>query len=316
MKKVVLFFSVHSLILLFLFLFLFYSPFSYVRDLFITTAMTTKSHQGLAKFFFDDRYIAKVMCQNRVIEVEEITNLDSIHIENKKNSFLFRKKNIYGPGYSGYLVEIPDPSNVHLVVSSKIGKEGETALSVAKRENASVVMNAVGFYDPDWSSNGAIAHGTVIRGGKIISTYGTSNVGGGFVGFTKNGKLFLGKVSVPQVLDQGVVNAVEFGPFLIVNGKSSFVSGDGGFGVAPRSAIGQRRDGTVLFLVINGRIPSSIGASMKELIAIMRKYGAYNAVNMDGGSSSVLVIHQKVVNRTVGGGKNGLRKLPVFWTVK
>ncbi len=315
MRKFGIFFSISIFSFLFLFLFLFYGPSSYFRERFITTAMTTKSHQYLAKIFFDDAYISKVMHQNKVIEVSEVTDLDAISIERKASS-LFRENKIYGKGYSGYLIEIFDPTRVHLAVSSKLGREGETSLEIAKRDHIKVVMNAVGFYDPEWSSDGAIPHGRVLQNGKIISTYGTSNVGGGFVGFTKSGKLFLGKVSVDELSSKRVMDAVEFGPFLIVNGKTSSVLGDGGWGVAPRSAIGQRKDGTVLFLVINGRIPSSVGVSMKELIAIMKKYGAYNAANMDGGASSSLIINQKIINKPVGGGENGLRKLPVFWVLE
>ena len=63
----------------------------------------------------------------------------------------------------------------------------------------------------------------------------------------------------------GIRDAVEFGPFLIINGKSSFVRGNGGLGIAPRTAIGQRKDGIALFLVINGRLANSIGADMEDL---------------------------------------------------
>lgn len=301
---------------LFLFLFLFYSPYSFFREFFITTSMTTKSHQFLARFFYSDEDILKVMRQNRVLEVNEITDLKKIHFASHFKNQLYQMKKIYGNGYSGYLVEIYDPSKIHLIVSSKLGEAGETSLEIGSRQKCKIVMNAVGFYDPDWSSTGEIPHGTVIQNGKIISAYGSSNVGGGFAGFTREGKLFLGKVSVDDVLEKKIVDAVEFGPFLIINGKSSKVIGNGGFGIAPRTAIGQRRDGTVLFLVVNGRIPSSLGASVKDLIEIMKKNGAYNAVNMDGGSSSSLIVRQKIINKPVGGGENGLRKLPVFWCVK
>lgn len=114
----------------------------------------------------------------------------------------------------------------------------------------------------------------------------------------------------------GIRDAVEFGPFLIVNGKSSFVKGNGGWGIAPRTAIGQRKDGIVLFLIINGRIPSSIGADMSDLTEVMENYGAVNAANMDGGSSTELVINHKIINKPVAAGKNGLRDLPTFWIVK
>lgn len=302
--------------LLFLFLFLFYSSFTNFRKYWITTAMTTKSHQYLAKIFYSDVDILKVMSQNTMIEPGEVSKLSHIQIHKPKGKSFFRWKKIYGGGYSGYLVEIFDPTRISLSVSSQFGKEGETGLDIARREGNKIVMNAVGFYDPDWSSRGGIAHGTVIQDGSIISEYGSSNVGGGFAGFTSEGKLFLGKVSASDVLKRGVVDAVEFGPFLLINGKKAIVVGNGGFGIAPRSALAQRRDGTVLFLVINGRIPSSLGASMQELIDIMEENGAYNAVNMDGGSSSTLIINQKIINRPVGNGAEGLRKLPVFWTVK
>lgn len=250
MKRVEIITIISLYFLLFLFLFLFYSSFSDFRKYFITTAMTTKSHQYLAQFFYCDADILKVMSQNKVVEVSEVSDLSHIQICRKKKRPFFQWKKIYGGGYSGYLVEIFDPTRVFLSVSSKIGEEGETGLEIARREAGQVVMNAVGFYDPAWSSSGGIPHGTVIQNGKIISEYASSNVGGGFVGFTKEGKLFLGKVSSSEVLKRGVIYAVEFGPFLMINGKKSTVIGNGGFGIAPRSALGQRKDGTVLFVVM------------------------------------------------------------------
>ena len=177
-------------------------------------------------------------------------------------------------------------------------------------------MNAGGFFDPDWNSNGAIPHGVVISNGRVVSEYQSANMGGGFIGFTKENKFILGKMSKEQAILTGYRDAIEFGPYLIVNGKRSFVKGNGGYGIAPRSAIGQRQDGIVLFLVINGRIPSSIGADMDDLCDIMERYGAYNAANLDGGSSSELVINGKIINTPVAGGENGLRDMSTFWIVK
>ena len=178
-------------------------------------------------------------------------------------------------------------------------------------------MNAGGFYDPDWNSNGALPHGAVIKDGKVVSDYEDANMGGGFIGFTNDNKFVLSKnLTAKQALEKGYRDAVEFGPFLIVNGKSSFVKGNGGWGIAPRTAIGQRKDGIVLMLVINGRIPSSIGADMSDLCEIMQNYGAYNAANLDGGSSTELVIENKIINKPVAGGTNGLRDMPTFWIVR
>ena len=135
-------------------------------------------------------------------------------------------------------------------------------------------------------------------------------------GFDKDDKLVLGRISDRQALNMGLRDAIEFGPYLIINGKRSFVRGNGGWGIAPRSAIGQRQDGIVLFLVINGRLTTSIGADMVDLCDIMENYGAYNAANLDGGSSSELVINNKIINTPVAGGKNGLRDMSTFWVVK
>ena len=177
-------------------------------------------------------------------------------------------------------------------------------------------MNAGGFYDPDWNSNGALPHGIVIKDSKVVSRYSKANVGGGLVGFDKDNKLILGRYSEQQAINMGIRDAIEFGPFLIVNGESAFVKGNGGWGIAPRTAIGQRKDGIVLFLVINGRIPSSIGADMGDLVEVMERYKAVNAANMDGGSSTELVINNEIINKPVAGGVNGLRDMPTFWIVK
>ena len=94
-------------------------------------------------------------------------------------------------------------------------------------------------------------------------------------------------------------SAVTFGPIIIINGQPTIRGGDGGWGIQPRTAIGQRKDGIVLFLVVDGRRVDSIGAGMKDLSEIMIKYGAYNAANLDGGNSSVLVINDKIMNRPI-----------------
>ncbi len=99
-------------------------------------------------------------------------------------------------------------------------------------------------------------------------------------------------MSLGEAQAKGVRDAVTFGPFLIVNGRRSFIKGNGGWGSAPRTAIGQRQDGIVLFLVIDGRRIKYPGADMVDLTDILENYGAYNAANLDGGTSSVMVLPQ------------------------
>ena len=315
-------------------LFLFYGPWDGFRNFWITSAMTTMNHQYLATWLYSDETIQKVLANNQIVEIDEVSDSDSIKIRKYsaktiyKNEYekavltkdpgndLYKVIPVSGTSYQGYLVAVYDLSRISIATTKYLGKYGESITTVAKRENAIIAMNAGGFYDPDWNSNGALPHGTVISNGKVVSDYEDARVGGGFICFTKENKLILGKMTKEEALAKGCRDAVEFGPYLIVNGKSSFIKGNGGWGIAPRTAIGQRKDGIVLMLVINGRIPSSIGADLVDLTEIMENYGAYNAANLDGGSSSELVINQKIVNTPVAGGVDGLRDMPTFWIVK
>ena len=312
------------------FLFLFYGPIESFRTYWITTAMTTMSHQYLAKWIYSEDYIEKVLSENSIIAVEEISDPDSIKFRKYtasiyKNQYekevlvhnkddLYKVISIQEDHYQGFLVAIYDPSRIHIATTAYLGDRGESILTVSERENAIVAMNAGGFYDPNWDSNGALPHGTVISYGKVVSDY--IDIGyGGFIGFDNDNKLILGSMSKEEALERGLRDAIEFGPFLIINGKRSFIRGNGGWGIAPRSAIGQRQDGIVLMLVINGRLVSSIGADMIDLCDIMERYGAYNAANLDGGSSSELVIKNEIINTPVAGGENGLRDMSTFWVV-
>jgi exopolysaccharide biosynthesis protein len=91
-------------------------------------------------------------------------------------------------------------------------------------------------------------------------------------------------------------DAISFGPALIINGKPLIKKGDGGWGIAPRTAIGQRKDGTILLLVIDGRQKSSIGATLKDVQNVLLEYGAYNAANLDGGSSTTMYYNGNLIN--------------------
>ncbi|MBR2998125.1 MAG: phosphodiester glycosidase family protein [Bacilli bacterium] len=332
-KKIVIICSGVFVTMIFAFLFLFYGPIDSFKEFWITSAMTTMNHRYLATWLYSDSYIQKVLKNNSIIEVDEISNPNDITfrkytttiyrneyekqiLQKDPDNDLYKLINVSGKGYQGFLVAIYDPSRIHIATTSKLGVAGENILTVSKREGAIIAMNAGGFYDPDWNSNGALPHGTVFSNGKVVSDYDDARVGGGFIGFNNENKLILGNMSKSEAIKTGYRDAIEFGPYLIVNGKRSFVKGNGGWGIAPRSAIGQRQDGIVLFLVINGRLANSIGADMVDLCDIMENYGAYNAANLDGGSSSELVINNEIINTPVAAGKYGLRDMSTFWVVK
>lgn len=293
-------------------LFLLYGPYPNFREWLITTAMSTMNHQYLATLFYSDETIEEVLKKHSIIEPEEDTDTSLIkddsnnYIDEYDKEILDRDKDdlyklikIKEKSYEAYLVAIYDSSKIRLVYSKYLGSSGEYLVDMAKRENAILAINGGGFIDINGQSNGGQPLGTVIADSKIISDYGNSNYGGGIIGFTNDDKLFLGRLTAQEALDMGIRDAVEFGPFLIVNGVSSFINGNGGYGVHPRTAIGQRKDGIVLFLVVDGRRLGVMGADMNDLTEIMLRYHAYNAANLDGGNSSVLVIDNKIVNHPI-----------------
>lgn len=318
-------------------LFLLYGPWGNFRNWLITTAMTTMNHQYLATWFYSDETIQSVLEQNKVIESGEDTNSELIKFVDYDNTVITYKNKydkeiltkdegndlykvipITGSGIRGYLVAIYDPSKVKIGTSLYMGKSGQMLTTIAKNSNAVVAMNASGFIDPEYNSNGGEPHGVVIKDGKLVSNNQKLNNGGGIIGFTNDNKLVLTRMSGSQAIASGIRDAVEFGPFLIVNGEPSFIRGNGGWGDAPRSAIGQRKDGIVLFLVMDGRDYANgiLGADMVDMTEILMNYGAYNAANLDGGTSSGLVVNGNLINKPVNGaGQNQTRAIPNAWIV-
>lgn len=294
--------------------FLLYGPYPKFRNWLVTTAMTTMNHQYLATIFYSDETINEILAQNKVIEPDKDTDLNIINTDKIKTTIykdeyekeilehdedeLYKMIEVSGDNYSGYLVAIYDPSKIKVVTTKNLGTQGEYLIDMAKRENALVAINGGGFVDDTTLNSGGVPQGIVIKDGKILnsSRYTRS---GGLIGFTNDNKLYLGRVSASEAINLGIRDAVEFGPFLIINGEASKIVGNGGYGLHPRTVIGQRKDGVVLFLVIDGRRIGCMGADMDDLIEIMMRYGAYNAANLDGGNSSALIINNKLINHPI-----------------
>lgn len=316
-------------------LFLVYGPITYFKDTLVTTAMTTMTHQYLAKVFYTDEMIEEVLQNNKVDD--EGKSSDTSHIvfgDNNNNIFdsvyeeeiLSREEGakykiipIKGNGYNGTLVAIYEPKNIELVLASTYGYSGQTLDIIAKNNNALVAMNASGFLDEGGVGNGGQVAGIVIKDSKVINNIYNYSHGGGIIGFNSEGVLMLTHKSAYEAVSDGMVDGVQFGPFLVVNGEASNISGNGGMGIHPRTAIAQRKDGIVLFLTIDGRQPGySIGASITEVTKILLRYGAYNAANLDGGASTTLAINGNIYNKPCGllNGNFVPRNLPNAWILK
>lgn len=314
-----------------------YGPYKGFREFLITTAMTTKSHQYLAKVLYSDEEIERVMKENYVVEVGGETNPDEIdpdvkepdeidnptpqgpeaEILSREPNQLFKIIEIERKGYHAYLTVIYDPSRLTTAKSRFYGTNGQHLSVMAKENNAIVAINGGGFYDADEHGNGSNAGGVFIHNGKIIEDCGGTV--DQVIGITESNVLVLGHMTAKQAISKGIRDAVSFGPFLIINGDSSRIIGNGGYGTQPRTAIGQRKDGIILFLTVDGngsKYGIRGGATMADLVEIFEEYGAYNAANLDGGASSVLAINGVVRNHPVAWSATGERSLPNAWIVK
>ncbi len=206
---------------------------------------------------------------------------DGIYIETVK-----------GSTYTAHVMVIRDPSTVYLATSSDTFSPsipGMRLNHVMEREGAVAGINAGAFFDNGTSdpSVGATPMGMVISEGEIVWNDGRSY--NGFVGFNEDNVLVVSKsITAAQVAEWKIRDGCCFGPVLLMDGQINQAAYDNNAGWNPRTAIGQRADGAVILVVIDGRQASGIGGSYADLIDIMIEYEAVNASNLDGGSSSIM----------------------------
>lgn len=241
---------------------------------------------------------------NAVTPSETTANADSIQVIP-----------IHGSGYNGDVMLIHNPKLIRLVPAKVVGDEGEYITDMAKRVGAVAGINASGFEDPNGEGWGGIPVGLEYVNGQVMQA-SKDDPSWATVGFTDSGVMVMGNYTENQLASLGVRDAMQFHPELVVNGQPTITEGDGGWGTDPRTAIGQAKDGTVIFVVINGRLHAgSIGATMRQVMDIMLQYHAVNACAMDGGSSSVMYYNGKIINSPSTIDPNGQRHLPDAWMV-
>lgn len=309
MRKTTIFFIVIDILAISCFI-LFYGPWDF-KNIIVNTAMVTKSHQYIAYTFYSEETVNKIMSLNTFIPVDEEIELDDIVIDTSEKDTYdneydeailtrdegnndYKYLQVKVGKYKAHLVAIYNPENVTMMTSKSFntGSGQETIPKMCKRYGGLVCINGGGFKDPDgWGSD--IPLGYVIKDGEII--WSDDNSKQNIIGITYDHKLLLVNATGEEAIDMGMRDGLQFGPFLIVNGESiQYQSSAGGYDRAARVAIAQRKDGVILFLATEGTHGS--GPTMKEVIDTLELYGAYNAANLDGGTSSQMVINGKMVN--------------------
>ena len=309
-----------------------HGPSDYAKRFFVCSVKETSAIGFLADWFYSDEEITKFIGLGRTNATNETTDPTLVHVSTnptdptdedpaepaEKNDLLPDEPlsiiEIKGSTYKGKLMAIRDPNRVFVGVCGEFSedKPGKTVLNMMSKYDAIAGTNGGGFKDTNGVGNGGMPIGIVISQGKLC--HGSKSATYQIIGFDNNNILHVGNMTGQQALDAGIRDAVSFGPMLIVNGKAMNEEAELSGGFNPRTAIGQTADGTVLLLVLEGRQASSIGATYDDLVSIFQKYGAVNAANLDGGSSSELNYNGELI--TICSSLYGPRKMPSCILIK
>ncbi|MBQ9963854.1 MAG: phosphodiester glycosidase family protein [Clostridia bacterium] len=268
------------------------------RDMFVNTLQETSALKFVPHLFLPDELIADIIDGNTVIETDVTTDNTTEFVEKEESvpPETIEVKDVTGSTYAGKMMIVHDPSRVKVASINAFGESyhGRSVVQFAKDYKAVASVNGGGFFDENGQGTGGTPLGIVIRDGKLL--YGAESDVSTLVAFDTSNRLIVGKMSAADALSRNVRDAISFGPAFIINGVPAEISGTSG-GVNPRTVIGQRADGAVLILVIDGRQAHSLGATYKDCIDIMLEYGAINAANLDGGSSTAMVYNGEIINK-------------------
>jgi exopolysaccharide biosynthesis protein len=250
---------------------------------------------------FDNMAIVK---DNHEVQVAPITQQAAAKVE---------VESIETAKFKGYILYVHDPKMIRVVTTSIVG-QGEQILSMVQRTGAVAGVNGGAFDDPNYDGNGFKPEGLVMSSGKILYNDKSNDAHVNAVGIDNNGLMVAGRYTPAELIKLGVQEAVTFQPKFIVNGKGLFKNEAEGWGIAPRTCMAQQKDGTIMFIVIDGRQPGySIGGTLYDVQKILLEKGAITAANLDGGSSSVIVKDNKLLNRPSS--HYGMRYLPTAFLV-
>jgi exopolysaccharide biosynthesis protein len=287
---------------------LFFGPYENTRKVFISTVLGTR-HAYLITDYMSQETINEILGVKKVVEEpkEEVTqnidtDLNKIKVKYTSGNDVSRF-DIHTERYNGYVLEIKNPLGVKVAMTKYIGKMGQKTSEMAEDNNAIAAINGGSFIDQSsdgtlYAGTGAEPGGFVISGGKVI--YPKTNIKNNnienVIAFTKKGQLIVGDHTLEEMLKLEVQEAMCFRrPNIIINGNPQ-IKDKTLDGLNPRTAVGQKEDGTVIFVVIDGRKITAPGATLYDMQQIMLEREAINAGSLDGGYSSTMYYKGEVIN--------------------
>lgn len=298
------------------------------RNTFITTVLETGQLKFLASLCLSDKEIAEIVDANSMKQLTDSNvneglisfgnNASGGAAADNPNSKDIEIEVIPGLTYKATMMIVHDPSRVSLATVAKgydnWPDQGITLEQFIERTGAIGAING-GLYN-SYNNSGGCPFGVAVSKGEIVRN--RPNEAGGLVliGLTEGNILQIIDLKGMSAADteklikeKKIRDAVCFQEEatvdnnhfvqLIINGKEREISGKGS-GLNPRTAIGQRADGALLLLVTDGRGSNGhAGASAADLIEIMSRYGAVNAANLDGGSSTCMYYNGEYLQNSV-----------------
>ena len=309
------------------------------RNLFISTVLESGQMKFLASWFCTD---AQVINANKMESMDSDIDTSLINISSDTDTQTvdnngeveqfdgngIRMVEISGRSFFGKMLIIKDPSQVKVGTTYPWGDYGKELHEIVSGAGAVAGVNG-GLYVSSGNRGGSPL-GIVVQDGKITYNSPSALSGLYLIGLNKDNLLVVKDIDGMSAADfesyvneAGIRDAVAFQEEssdsnnhfvpLIINNEARVLKGQGS-GANPRTAIGQREDGSILLVVIDGRQVNSLGASYSDVIELMLEYGAVNAANLDGGSSSLMYYNGEYINSCAS--MYGPRDLPTTIIVK
>ena len=296
------------------------------RDLFVLSTRETSAIGFLPRMFLSDEKIAEIEDRRSALTLTESSDSALVTVQNthdgetpQADAWGYTDEDgdglilvpVAGESFTGHMLIVLDPSRVVLgCVPEDFANRGYTLAELAERFGAVAGINAGGFDDPNGMGDGRSPNTATVSYGEMYLEY--KGIGGGWVGIDGEGILHVGLADTEEIADKHIQHGTGYGPVLVLNGQTpdpeALVSG-----LNPRTAIGQRSDGAILMLVIAGRQPNSLGATYVDEASLMLRFGAVNACNLDGGTSSLLWLDGDYYSSSAT--VVGIRRIPTSFLV-
>lgn len=259
---------------------------------------------GWASFKVNEAGLEQNGTSMKTLQGEQVLAVDAV------NGILILR--VKSDTYKGVLAIVKDPSMLSVYNATSLGEVGQFAHDIAHRQDALLVMGANGFEDEGGVGNGGTLYGLSIASGVSAGEKGSGNFKRAEI--RNDDRMYI--VSSFYDVDPDTRDAAEFYPAMIVDGQRLIDDSYIVWGAQPRAIIAQNEENEFMLMVVEGRQGlDNIGITLMDATDILEKYGAYQALNMDGGSTAILCYEGEPITMCSNGYIYG-RTLPNAFVVK